>query len=146
MEKLVIREMYMKYRITRRKLDRCLFDSPEKVWALMRTMIGNETQEVFTVLCLDNKNNLVGWAEVSRGTVSEAIIHPREIFKFAIHSNSSSIVICHNHPSGTLSPSGDDIKTTRRLVEAGKILGIEVLDHVIVTADSFLSLKEEGFM
>ena len=73
-------------------------------------------------------------------------MHPREVFKKAILNNSSHVIIAHNHPSGDPTPSEDDIVTTRRLVESGKILGIAVTDHIIVTQNGFVSLKEQGFV
>ena len=79
------------------------------------------------------------------GTVNEAIIHPREVFRYAILKNVSSIIIAHNHPSGECQPSKEDIAVTERLVESGKLLGIAVLDHVIV-GDRYLSMKGEGYI
>ena len=82
--------------------------------------------------------------KVSVGTLNASLVHPREVFKKAILNNSSHVVVAHNHPSGDSMPSEDDILTTRRLVEAGKILGIAVIDHLIVTQNNFTSLKELG--
>jgi DNA repair protein RadC len=102
-------------------------------------------KEHFYVLGLNNKNVIQYVDLVSIGTVSEAMVHPREVFRYAISKNVSSILIAHNHPSGDCTPSKEDIKTTERLVEAGKILGIPLMDHVIV-GESYLSLREEGLI
>ncbi len=80
------------------------------------------------------------------GTISEALVHPREVFREAIREAGSSIIIAHNHPSGVLTPSREDIHTTKRIKEAGEIIGIELLDHLIITESSYLSLKEEGYL
>lgn len=140
---MIVREIKITYK-TKRKVQHS-FDCPENVWKFFKNKLGNETQEVMICLCLNNKNHECGWREVSRGTISETLVHPREIFVGAIKMLSSSIILVHNHPSGVLTPSKEDIETTRRIYKAGKIVGIELLDHVIVTHDSFLSLKEGGY-
>lgn len=83
---------------------------------------------------------------ISIGTITEAIVHPREVFRDAIREGGSGIIVTHNHPSGILTPSRQDIETTRRLVEAGKIVGIPVVDHIILTNSSFYSMKENGYI
>jgi len=120
-----------------------LLDSPQLVFEYLREKIGKEKKEHFTVIYLDTRNNLL-MDEVSIGTLSASLVHPREVFKKAILNNASHVVIAHNHPSGNPSPSEEDISTTKRLVEAGKILGIAVIDHIIVTQNAFVSLKEQG--
>ena len=89
-------------------------------------------QETFNVITVDTKNRLIDTHLVSLGTLNAAIIHPREVFRCAILDNAASICVSHNHPSGDPTPSSEDIKITRKLIEAGKILGIKVLDHVII--------------
>src|SRR3989344_388599 len=120
-----------------------LLDSPQLVFEYLREKIGKEKKEHFTIICLDIRNNLLV-DEVSIGTLSASLVHPREVFKKAILNNASHVVIAHNHPSGNPSPSEEDILTTKRLVDAGKILGIAVIDHIIVTQNAFVSLKEQG--
>ena len=122
-----------------------LLDSPQLVFEYLREKIGKEKKEHFTIICLDIRNNLLV-DEVSIGTLSASLVHPREVFKKAILNNASHVVIAHNHPSGNPSPSEEDILTTKRLVDAGKILGIAVIDHIIVTQNAFVSLKERGFI
>lgn len=107
--------------------------------------LNKRTEEVFSLLTLDIKSNLTGVFEVSIGNLSSSIVTPREVFKRALLQNSNSIILAHNHPSGMPDPSSDDIKITKRLVEAGNLLGINVLDHLIIgSGNNFISLKEKG--
>ncbi len=103
-------------------------------------------KENFRVFFLDTQNRITGKETVSIGTLNASIVHPRECFRTAILKNVASVIFVHNHPSGSLEPSTEDLAVTRRLVDAGKLLGIHVLDHVIVTADSHTSLKERGLI
>lgn len=105
----------------------------------------NQPNEVFAILCLNTKNKVAGAHIISQGSLSASIVHPREVFKAALLNNSASIILAHNHPSGDPEPSREDIETTKRLVAAGEILGIQVLDHLII-GDKYLSMKEMGFM
>jgi DNA repair protein RadC len=105
----------------------------------------NQPNEVFAILCLSTKNKVIGAHIISQGSLSSSIVHPREVFKAAILNNAASVILAHNHPSGDPEPSKDDIEITRRLVEAGKLLGIEVLDHVII-GERYLSMKERCLM
>ena len=90
-------------------------------------------EEHFISLHMNAKNEVIGLHEVSHGTLSSSLVHPREVFKAALVANSYSIIVCHNHPSGSrLKPSDDDLRTTRNLIEAGDILGVSVVDHLIV--------------
>ena len=105
--------------------------------------LSSQAEEVLVLLVLDIKNNIVGAFEVSRGSLNASIVHPREVFKRALLLNGASIILAHNHPSGDPTPSMEDISTTERLVEGGKVLGIEVLDHLIIgNNDSYKSFKE----
>jgi len=121
-------------------------DSPAAVYSLLLPEMAGLHKEEFRVLVLNNKNRLLKKKVVSVGTVSESIVHPREVFREAIREGGSGIIVAHNHPSGSLSPSAEDIRTTKRLAESGRIIGIPVLDHVIITDLSYLSLKEEGIL
>lgn len=121
-----------------------LMDSPLLIFEYLRERIGMKQKEHFVILCFDTRNNLIV-DDVSVGTLNASLVHPREVFKKAILNNSSHVVIAHNHPSGDPSPSREDIETTRRLVESGKILGIAVVDHLIVSQRSYVSLREKGF-
>jgi len=103
-------------------------------------------QEVFVSLYLNTKNQIIGYERITMGSLNSSIVHPREIFKGALKRSSAAIICVHNHPSGDPSPSREDIEVTKRLVNAGQILGIEVLDHVIIGDNTYYSLKEKGNM
>lgn len=117
-------------------------DSPRMVWECLVGDIACSRQEEFWVMILDSKNRLIKKARISIGTISEALVHPREVFRDAIRETASSIIIAHNHPSGVLKPSVNDIEITKRVAHAGSIVGIQLLDHVIVTDNDYLSLRE----
>jgi DNA repair protein RadC len=124
---------------------RPVISSPADVDRLLRGRIANLDRENFIVVLLNTKNEVIGTPLVSVGTLSAALIHPREVFKPAIRSSAASVILAHNHPSGTVEPSREDSEVTRRLGEAAAILGIEVLDHVIV-GDGHFSMKEHGIL
>ena len=115
------------------------------VYELVRPELETLDREVFLVISLDTKNKVLGLNMVSMGSVSSSPVHPREVFKSAILLNASCIILAHNHPSGDTTPSKDDKVITQRLFEAGKLLGIQVLDHVIV-GNKFFSLMENGLI
>ncbi|MDB2685921.1 hypothetical protein N9Y42_01810 [Mariniblastus sp.] len=94
-------------------------------------------KEVFVVACLNTKNIVTSIQVVTMGTLDASLVHPREAFRLAIHNNASSIIVAHNHPSGNPTPSREDITVTDRLKEAGKIIGIDVLDHIVVGSHSY---------
>lgn len=123
--------------------DKKILDSPRLIFEYLRKKIGIKEKEYFVVLFFDTKNNLVD-QNISIGTLNASLVHPREVFSQAVSKNISHIVIAHNHPSGDPTPSDEDIATTRRLIEAGKIIGISVVDHLIVARDRYVSLREEG--
>ena len=108
--------------------------------------IADKKQEYFICLSLNGANEVIGNRVVTVGLLNANQVHPREVFVDAISDRAASIILAHNHPSGVLRPSREDIATTRQLVEAGKILGIYVLDHLIITKKGHLSFKERGFM
>jgi DNA repair protein RadC len=109
---------------------------PEQAAEAFCALIGNPDREYFVCMLLDGKNRITGIHTVSQGSLNQSIVHPRETFKAAILANSASILIAHNHPTGDLSPSREDIEITRRLREAGEILGIRVMDHIIVDTET----------
>lgn len=119
---------------------------PNDAANIIRDFIGDSDREKFVVLCLNVKNEPTAMQVVHTGSLNASIVHPRDVFKVAVLSNSASVVVAHNHPSGNPTASVEDIRVTKRLVEAGEILGIEVLDHVIITHEKCKSLKEEGLM
>ena len=98
------------------------------------------------LLTLDVKNVVTSISTVSIGSINTSVVHPREVFKTAILSNAASIILAHNHPSGDVTPSKQDINITHRINECGKILGIDLLDHLIIGDDTYTSLKEKGIV
>jgi DNA repair protein RadC len=117
---------------------------PEAVYNEIQD-IKDACKEIFVVFCLDTKNVVISRDVVTIGILDSSLVHPREIFRRAILTNSKSIILAHNHPSGDTTPSVEDIRVTKTLVEAGNLLNIKVLDHVIAGKSSFTSLKAEGF-
>ncbi|MGZ4111273.1 MAG: RadC family protein [Tumebacillaceae bacterium] len=126
--------------------DRPQFLTPTDAAAYMMDRLRFERREHFIVLHLDSKNRLIGEEIVSIGTLDASIVHPREIFKTALKRSAASIICLHNHPSGDPTPSFEDVEVTGRLVEAGQLLGVEVLDHIVIGENCFLSMKEKGWM
>lgn len=121
--------------------------TPEDVVELCWPQLRGADREHFWSIALNTKNHLVRMVEVSVGSLNASIVHPRELFKDAVRLSAASVVVVHNHPSGDPSPSGADIQLTRRLVKAGDVLGIEVLDHVIIgDGGEHASLRELGLM
>jgi DNA repair protein RadC len=120
--------------------------SPEDGYKVLKSFLEDKDREHFIVVSLDTKNQPVSINVCHIGSLNASIVHPREVMKSAILSNASSIIVGHNHPSGKTEPSREDIDVTKRLVEAGKIIGIEVIDHIIVGDDNFTSLKEKGYI
>jgi DNA repair protein RadC len=118
--------------------------SPEDAYKLLKKYLVDSDRERFVVVCLDTKNQPTAINICHVGSLNASIVHPREVMKAAIMSNSSSIIVAHNHPSQDPTPSREDIEVTKRLVEAGKIVGIDLIDHIIVCEEKFVSLKEKG--
>lgn len=138
----VVKETTVKYNL------KSSISSPKDAYYLFRDALEMDTlvEEYLYMMCLNTKNEVIGVFRVSQGNISSSIVHPREVFKRACIMNSASIIIAHNHPSGNPQPSKEDIDITRRLVECGKILGIDVLDHIIIGEDKYVSLKEKGII
>ncbi|MDB8460315.1 JAB domain-containing protein [Turicibacter sanguinis] len=120
--------------------------SPKDAYEMIKDQLQDLDREQFIIACLNTKNEPTNLSVVSVGTLNKAIIHPREVFKTAILSNAASIMAFHNHPSGNAEPSQQDIQLTHRLVEAGELLGIKLLDHLIIGDGTFTSLKEKGYL
>ena len=118
--------------------------TPDEVVSLVRGRLRGKKKEHFLALLLDTRGQLIKTAEISVGSLDSSIVHPREVFKEAISASAASVIFVHNHPSGDPEPSEDDIKLTKRLAQAGEIVGIDVLDHIIIGDKNFLSLKSKG--
>ena len=120
--------------------------NPEAVFKLISSSIKDKAKEHFKLILLNTRNKKIGISTVSIGTLSTSLVHPREVFKDAITHSAASVILAHNHPSGDPEPSEDDLKITKKLVESGKILGIEVIDHIIVGKNNFYSFRERGLI
>ncbi len=120
--------------------------TPDEVVTLVRGRLRGRKKEHFLLLLLDTRGQLIKLSEISVGSLDTSIVHPREVFKEAMSASASSVICVHNHPSGDPEPSEDDIKLSKRLVQAGEIVGIDVLDHVIIGDKAYLSLKSKGLM
>jgi DNA repair protein RadC len=106
--------------------------------------LSSRPQETLAMISVDNKNQIIGAAEISVGGIASTIADPRNIFQYALLQNAAAIILAHNHPSGDLTPSEDDIRLTAGVEGAGDFLRIELLDHIVVGDDNYLSMKEEG--
>ncbi|MBA7671255.1 hypothetical protein ES703_79409 [subsurface metagenome] len=124
--------------------DKPILKTPEDVVGLVRGRLKGKKKEHFLALLLDTRSRLIKVAEISVGSLDSSIVHPREVFKEAISATAASVIFVHNHPSGDPTASEDDVKLSKRLSEAGDIMGIDVLDHVIIGDKEYLSLKREG--
>ena len=123
------------------------YNCPEDVVELMEPIFLGSDREMFYVLCLDPKNRLKKLVQTAIGIVDATVVHPREVFKEAIKVSAVSIIVVHNHPSGEPDPSGADKRLTKRLVEAGGVLGIQVLDHVVIGGGGqYISMRENQMM
>lgn len=119
---------------------------PQKAARLARDFLGRPDREHLLEICLNAQNMPVAIHVVSVGELSQAPVHPREVFKAAILANSAGIILAHNHPSGDPLPSNSDIQATKRLVECGELLGVQVLDHIVLGEPDFTSMKDAGLI
>lgn len=119
-------------------------ESLEAAAAIARPLLLEKTKEHVVGLLLDARHHLIRVAPIAVGSLSATVVHPREVFKEAIAASAAAVILAHNHPSGDPEPSADDVELTRRLVEAGRLLGIEVLDHLIVASGGVVSLRALG--
>lgn len=120
--------------------------SPQDGYELLKTFLEDKDREHFVVVALDTKNQPVSINICHVGTLNSSLVHPREVMKSAILSNAASILVGHNHPSGLCETSKEDIEITKRLKEAGTIIGIALLDHLIIGHENYISLKEKGYL
>lgn len=133
-------------RETTETLPDTLIGDPGAVVATARAILQDQDRECFLVMFLTTRNKVNGAHVVSVGDLTSSLVHPREVFKAAILASADRIAVAHNHPSGDPAPSGADIQVTKRLQEAGKLLGIDILDHVIIGDGRHVSLREQGLM
>ncbi|GGK15949.1 UPF0758 protein YsxA [Caldalkalibacillus thermarum] len=133
-------------RVARRQKELSAIRSPEDAAAYLMERLSLELQEKFYCLYLNTKNQVIFEKTVFIGSLNASIVHPREVYKEAIKWSAASIIVAHNHPSGDPTPSREDIEVTKRLQQAGEILGIECLDHLIIGHERYISLKNKGYM
>ena len=144
---MYVRELVVSYR--RRQVpvpsDRRILTKPSDAASVLASIIGEEAVEVFGVLFLTTKQRLIGYHQLSRGSIDTTVANPREVFQVALLAHAAGIIVGHNHPSGDPRPSPDDRVLTQRLVQAGELMGIHLLDHIIVGHDDqYFSFKETG--
>ncbi len=137
----LIREVAVRYRGNRRALPAPLRGGADVV-GLVRRLVAGDAREHFVTILMNGRHHPIGYQVVTVGTATASLVHPREVFQAAVGAGAVAIVLAHNHPSGDPSPSAEDRSVTRRLVQAGNILGIRVLDHVVVTADGYFAFRE----
>lgn len=135
-------------RIAKRASEKSItkISSSEDIYNYLKHDLQDKKNEYFFAILLDTKNVIISREEISKGTLDRSIVHPREAFKAAIKKSAKSIIFAHNHPSGDIKPSADDLMTTRRLVEAGELLDIEVLDHIIIGKNDYYSFRRENLI
>jgi len=126
--------------------EKTIIKKPEDVYALISDQMRLSRQEIFKVIVLNTKNHVLKIETVTVGILNASLIHPRELFRPAIQSSAHNIILVHNHPSGDPSPSEEDIVITKKLIDAGRIVDIEVKDHVIIGDGKFVSLKQKGYV
>lgn len=126
--------------------ERPIIRCPEDVCSLLMEDLRNLDREYFLALLLNTKNQVLAKETISIGTLNASMVHPRELFKVAIRRSAAAVILVHNHPSGDPTPSREDITLTKRLQEAGEIIGIDVLDHIVIGDNRFTSLKSKGLI
>ena len=141
----LVREICQRYGETRIQTGSS-FSASREVFEHFRMRLGSVYQEMFFTLILDNKHRLISEQLITVGTLNQSLVHPREIFAPAIEQRSAAVVLVHNHPSGDPKPSTQDREITKRLADIGHLVGIKVLDHVIIGADTYFSFVDENLM
>ena len=139
----LIREVAVQYRGNRRSLPSPIRSGADVV-RLVRKLVAGDAREHFITVLVNGRHHPIGYQVVAVGTATASLVHPREVFQAAVGAGAVAIVVAHNHPSGDPSPSAEDRSVTKRLVEAGNLLGIRVLDHVVVTPDGYFAFREHA--
>ena len=121
------------------------FSAPETIAQYYMEDMRHRKKEALKLLLLNMKTKLIGESELSLGTINTTLVSPREVFAEALRRNAAAVILLHNHPSGDPTPSREDVLATRRVIDAGKIIGIELLDHIIIGDNCFISLRDKGF-
>lgn len=143
---MYVRELHARYRLRRLNgwsLPTGPVETPREAARIFVTLLRDEVVEVAGLLCLSTRHHVLAYHELSRGTVDATIMHPREVFKAALLTNATVLVLGHNHPSGDVTPSRDDRAITKRIASCGELMGIQLADHVIVSGNgTYFSFKE----
>lgn len=141
-------DLFMKKSVVRESdVDYCVKNPDEAYDFAVNVMkMSEQAQEVFAIISLNSKGDVIGFSEITRGTLNSSLVHPREVFKVAFVQNAASIIAVHNHPSGDPSPSAEDIAVTERLKECGEILDVPLIDHIIVGDCYKYSFKENNYI
>jgi DNA repair protein RadC len=139
-------EMANRIATSTKSTQRRIIKTPEDAYLEIKGRCQGEQREHFWEILLTTRNRLIQCTEISVGSLDTSIVHPREVFKTAIAVSAASIIVAHNHPSGSHEPSADDISLTKRLIEAGKLVGIDVVDHLVIGSHGYLSMKREGLI
>jgi DNA repair protein RadC len=119
---------------------------PQDVFVYYKGLFTGQVRERFVVFWLSAANKVIGFEVITEGTLNASLAHPREVFRGAIVATAAAVILAHNHPSGNVEPSSEDIQLSKQIVEAGKIVGIPVHDHIIFTDDTYTSLAERGLL
>lgn len=133
-------------RVKRKEMKNYKVSSPEDIAYLFEDSFFMENQEIVRLISLNTKNIVISIKEIFKGGLNSSIVHPREIFKEALSMSAAAIILCHNHPSGDPTPSIEDVNITKRIKACGELMGIELLDHVILGKNKFISLKQKGII
>ena len=145
---MYVRELTVRYRLRRvpgPQLAEGRLHTPREAALVVARLLCDEIVEVCGLLCLSTQAEVLAYHELSRGTIDMTFVHPRDVFRTALLAHAASVIVAHNHPSGDVTPSVDDRVVTQRLKNAGQVVGIELTDHVIVSADgTYFSFKESG--
>ena len=142
-------EIEISYKTKVKPSDRIKISSSENCFSTLQNVFNQdkiEHVEEFIILCLNRANKVLGWAKISSGGLAGTVCDPKVIFQIALNANASGIVLSHNHPSGNLKPSQEDISMTKRLKDGAKLLDINIIDHIIMTTEGYYSFEDEGIL
>ncbi len=132
--------------LSKKNEKKIIFKKPKDVYDYYYPLISGLKHELFKVAAVDGKNGLIKDTTISKGILDASLVHPREVFKFALNENAGALFLIHNHPSGILKPSEDDLKITERLRSAGELMGIRIVDHVIIIEKDFYSFSQHNLL
>lgn len=143
---LALAELFRRFNTLKSNRERIGITSPKDIANMLMIEMANMNQEILKLIVLNTKNKVIRVKDVFKGSLNSSIVHPREIYCEAIKCGGASIIICHNHPSGDSTPSKEDLNITLRIKECGKLIGIDLLDHIIIGDNEYTSLKEKGII